>query len=385
LSSAALAYRLSSSWLNPNASSYLIYFVTAACNAKCESCFYWKETDSASPQNELTPEETAKIAEHLPPLVQLTLSGGEPFLREDLVELVQPLIEKAAPCFLSIPTNGILTERIVKTAETLATRYPRLRLNIELSLDGIGQAHDQLRARPGAFENLMATWRALKSLQPNHKNLRLGILTVLSGLNRGDIFETLKYIKGELKPERMEVLFARGEPRNPAAIQVSIDQFKEVNDWLEKESPRPKTLVDRIRWSLAEEKRNLIINTVSKNQMILPCLAGKKLVVLEPDGRVRPCEILSSRESRISNFKFQISDLKSQTSPNRSGPDNFWLGSLRESDYDLRRILRSEQAKKVLSFIESGGCHCSYECAALADLAFRPKRMFRIFLRSLLP
>jgi MoaA/NifB/PqqE/SkfB family radical SAM enzyme len=389
LSSIQLAGRLFSSWLEPATPAYLVYFVTAACNAKCEMCFYWQEIESAKTRKELTPEETAKIAEHLPRLIQLTLSGGEPFLRDDLFDLVRPLIEKPRPVFLSIPTNGTLTDRIVETVSRLTASFPWLRISIELSVEGVGETHDRILSRPGAFQDLLKTWSGLKAIRPRFPNLRLGVLTVFSALSQSEIFDTLKYIKSEMKPDRVEILFARGVPRNPAAGKISIEKFKEAADWLAKESPRPEGFMDRLRDELAREKRSLIIEAVSKNMMITPCLAGKKLIVMEPDGRIRPCEMLDTmagKESHISDLKSQREAKKFEEGKKRKekATDNTWLGSLRESDYDLSKILASEQAKRVLNLIDKSSCHCSYECAALADLVFSPSSMLKIFLKSLI-
>ena len=361
--------QLAHSWLRPGLPSYLIYFVTARCNAKCESCFYWKETEAAAEKSELTTEETKKIAEKLPRLVQLTLSGGEPFLREDLFDLVSPIMEKSRPGFLSIPSNGIMTDRIIKTTQLLLSRYPWLRVNVELSLDGVGKTHDRIRGRIGAFEELTKTWRELKALQDKHPRLRLGILTVLSALNQDGIFEILEYIKRELKPDRQEVLFARGVPRNPDAIKVPIERFKEVAAWLNKESTVPRSFMDKFRRELARQKRELIVETVSQNRMVMPCLAGSKLIVMEPDGRIRPCEMLETLHP---------------SPPSSLGLENFFMGDLRKSNYDLAEVLKNDASNKLRDFIGHSSCHCSYECAALADLAFRPTSVFKIFLKTLI-
>ncbi len=364
--SLALASRLLSSWLKPAQPSYLIYFVTARCNARCEMCFYWRELDAVRPETELTPEETDKISRTLPPLIQLTLSGGEPFLRADLFELIKPLLEHSRPALLSIPTNGILTEQIIKVTGQICSAFPRLRLNLELSLDGIGERHDRIRGHVGAFADLLRSWKELKILRLKFPNLRLNTLSVLSALNSDRIFELLEYIRTELKPNRSEVMFVRGEPRTPGAAQVSLDRFKEVHEWLKKNA-RPKTFLDRLREQLAMAKRELIIETVRGNKMILPCRAGGKLIVMEPDGWVRPCEMLS---------------VKYPVPPPSLGAKDFRLGSLRESGYDLMKILGSAQAQKVNNFIRASECRCSYECAALANLVFSPGQMPRIFWKA---
>jgi len=359
---------LLTSWLNPRSPSYLIYFVTARCNLACQTCFYWQEIESASPKNELSPEETEKIARTLPRLIQLTISGGEPFLREDLFPLLKPLIEKTRPLFLSIPSNGTLTERIVQTTELLAVHYPWLSLNLELSLDGISELHNQIRGKESAFSDLLKSFEELKKLKKKYKNLRLAILTLLNALNQEKIFELLEYIKAKLNPDRMEVLFIRGLARNPATQNLSIEKFKQVSGWLDKEnSQASKNFIDRLRAELAKQKRKLIIETVAQDKMLLPCKAGRKLLVMEPDGKVRACEML---------------DCIYPHPPAQLGLDNFLLGDLRAENYDLKNILKSDRAKKILKFILQSHCHCSYECAMLANLVFSPSQMIKISLKA---
>jgi MoaA/NifB/PqqE/SkfB family radical SAM enzyme len=97
--------------------------------------------------------------------------------------------------------------------------------------------------------------------------------------------------------------------------------------------------------------------------MIIPCLAGKKLVVLRADGRIDPCEILDSL-------------YKGKEKP--WGFDDFSFGNVRESDYDMSKIVRSKKARRVKEFIEKSQCHCTFECAIFASLIFGAKNWFKV-------
>ena len=66
----------------------LIFFVTSRCNAKCDFCFYW---DHLNHQGDLTLDEIRKISATMPPFHRLLFSGGETFMRKELVDIVQPL------------------------------------------------------------------------------------------------------------------------------------------------------------------------------------------------------------------------------------------------------------------------------------------------------
>ena len=64
-----------------------IFFVTSACNARCAHCFYWKNLNHQ--KQDLTFGEISKMVESMPPFGQVLFSGGEPFLRKDLVKIIQ--------------------------------------------------------------------------------------------------------------------------------------------------------------------------------------------------------------------------------------------------------------------------------------------------------
>ena len=98
-----------------NYPSYIIFFVTAKCNASCKMCFYednMKKT--VGDENELTIEEYEKISKKIKTINILGISGGEPFLRDDLSEIVKIFYKNCSPLLVDLPTNGFFTERILK-------------------------------------------------------------------------------------------------------------------------------------------------------------------------------------------------------------------------------------------------------------------------------
>ncbi len=309
---------------------------------------------------ELSPQETEKIAQHLPGLVQLTLSGGEPFLREDLIELISPIIARSQPAFVSIPTNATLPKKIADFTQILCEKFPQTIFTIELSIDGLGERHNQTRGIANGFELALKTYQELKTLRSKYSNLRIATITVLSPLNQGEIFPLLQYLR-KLAPDRMEVNLLRGIPRDKNLSLVSLEKFQEVALWLEENLPPAKTLADRLRAEVSRQKRKMIIQALKEKKMPLPCQAGKKLMVLYPDGSVFPCEMKEELSKNLSEIS---------------------LGNLREFNYDLSQLLKNPRAKSLLSQLEKAKCFCSYECAHLANLVFSPRTMLKIFLRA---
>ncbi len=101
------------SYADPTKVGYLIFYVTNRCNFRCKFCFYYAEIEQGRKPDELTLEEIEKLSKSIGPVLQLSLTGGEPFLRKDLADLTQHFIDNCAVRYLSIPTNASLTDRMV--------------------------------------------------------------------------------------------------------------------------------------------------------------------------------------------------------------------------------------------------------------------------------
>jgi molybdenum cofactor biosynthesis enzyme MoaA len=76
-------------------------------------CDSWKKT----PQQELTPQEVSTIFNQLPPMDLVRLTGGEPFLRQDLIDIAHAVQNQLNPLCLHITTNGFLTDKIIRFCE----------------------------------------------------------------------------------------------------------------------------------------------------------------------------------------------------------------------------------------------------------------------------
>ncbi|MBF0194856.1 MAG: 4Fe-4S cluster-binding domain-containing protein, partial [Magnetococcales bacterium] len=85
---------------------YLILYVTSRCNQKCNMCFYWQELNNFKKSQEFTLDEYKKIAQNFPDLFQLTITGGEPTLRDDLADIVEIFYKTCRPRRVTIASNG---------------------------------------------------------------------------------------------------------------------------------------------------------------------------------------------------------------------------------------------------------------------------------------
>jgi MoaA/NifB/PqqE/SkfB family radical SAM enzyme len=113
-------------------------------------CHIWKYP--TQPEAEISPRDL----ERLPPMFFTNVGGGEPFLRDDLVEIVEVLRGRSRRIVIS--TNGSLTGRIL----ALCRKYPDV--GIRISLDGLPRTHDAIRGMPGGFERAFCSLLALKRM-----------------------------------------------------------------------------------------------------------------------------------------------------------------------------------------------------------------------------
>ena len=145
--------------------------VTYRCNARCAMCGTWKHPSRR--EEEFAPELLRK----LPSLAFANVTGGEPFLREDLGEIVSVLSERSSRVVIS--TNGYFTDRVV----ALSDRFPAV--GIRISLEGLPAANDELRGLRDGFDHGLRTLLELQ--RRGIKDIGFGI--TVSDRNAEDMLE----------------------------------------------------------------------------------------------------------------------------------------------------------------------------------------------------
>ena len=151
---------------------YVTFFVTNKCNARCKHCFYWKELNSQL--DELKLDEINKISKTMDDFLFLILTGGEPFLRDDLAEIVKIFYKNNNVRKMNIITNGKLPDKILDITKMVMTECPDLYSALFVSLDDIGDNHDRIRGVKGIYKNALETVSHLKKIQAVYPKLSLG-------------------------------------------------------------------------------------------------------------------------------------------------------------------------------------------------------------------
>jgi MoaA/NifB/PqqE/SkfB family radical SAM enzyme len=164
----------------------IVLFSSFRCDSRCIMCSAWRKQNTSG---ELTLDQVEHIFQSrmLSDNIEIVnLTGGEPTIRTDLARLVQILIARCRRLRrIDIPTNGINSTRVIDTIEqVLAVLLPTpVQLCVTVSVDGVGDIHDQNRGVPGAFVKIDATIKVLQELSILYPFMTLGLNATISRTN----------------------------------------------------------------------------------------------------------------------------------------------------------------------------------------------------------
>ncbi|MCH6554206.1 MAG: 4Fe-4S cluster-binding domain-containing protein, partial [Acidobacteria bacterium] len=123
----------------------LFLFVTSRCNSLCRTCFYW---DQLNKNQDLSFEQIETVSRTAPPFGKLWLSGGEPFMREGLDEIISLFYRNNHIRSLNLPTNGLLPDKIDSVIGRVLKDCPDLTIDLGF---GDGQLTGTIDKSTGDF------------------------------------------------------------------------------------------------------------------------------------------------------------------------------------------------------------------------------------------
>ena len=328
------------SYLDPRQVGYLILYVTNRCNFRCKFCFYAEEIGKGQKPDEMTLEELTKVSKRIGPLLQLSLTGGEPFLRKDFDEITAAFIDNAAARYITIPTNASMPEVMVRYLEKTLPAFPDTFFRVVFSIEGIGEAHDEARSMPGSYKNIEESYKAISPLRRHFPNLVLDANSVFTAKTETTLLGTMGHLSREFDFDNLSVTYARGEVRDPELKKTSKQNYIKVNDFLEDlVRKKEKRFLYPLWRGVRDVSRDDLMRTVFDDEFVNPCVGGSKLVVMSETGEVFPCEILGKG-----------------------------MGNIRDHGYDVHALLARPENRDLSRWITESKCKCSFECALAANV-----------------
>lgn len=348
-----------SRWFNTlNYPSYVIFFVTARCNADCKMCFYKENMiKSTGGDNELTINEYEKISKNIKLINILGISGGEPFLRKDLADIIKVFYKNCSPLVIDLPTNGFWTQEILKQAEEVLKYCKDMVLDVQLSIDGPEKIHNEIRGLKDGFKRVSETYKGLVDLKKRYKNLRVKGCVVYSSYNQEYIEELFDIFDKDFKElDRIVFSVVHGSVRNEEAFRFDWDRYFQICDRI-----RNKAVVKSIKdfhsvftIALRIVKNDFLKEILRTKDMYKKCGAGKRVIVVNETGKVFPCE-----------------------------PLWYSVGELRENDYNLGEILNSNEMREFRKRIHKERCNCHWGLPMSNALIYKPGYYPRILFETL--
>lgn len=285
---------------------------TYRCIQKCSMCHIWKFPTKE--EEEFAPS----LLQKLPRLSFCNITGGEPFLREDLGDIVAILRRKSRRVVIS--TNGYLTENILR----LAGQHRDI--GIRISLEGRPAVNDALRGTPDSYDRALRTLLELRKL--GLKDIGIGI--TVSDQNHGDMLDVFRLA------ENLKVEFATAAVHNSYYFHTTENRL----DNKEKIAGSFQALIRELLWSKRVKNwyraffNQGLIEYVYGRPRLLPCPAGSKVFFLDPWGEIYPCNGMEDKiwlESLGNLHRSSFEDIWSSEkaaqirSKVRSCPKNCWM------------------------------------------------------------
>lgn len=285
--------------------------VTYRCPMRCQMCNIWQ--NPTIKEKELTPKEL----EVLPNVKFINITGGEPFVREDLEEIVEVAFRKSPRVVIS--TSGWYEDRIIK----LAKRFPNI--GIRISIEGLSRKNDELRGREGGFDKGLRILLRLREM--GVKDIGFGI--TVSNHNSEDMLSLYRLAK-QLGLEfataafHNSYYFHKGDNKITNKDEVCGNFEKLIELQLKEKHPKS--------WFRAYFNMGLI-NYIEGGRRMLPCEAGSANFFVEPYGDVYPCNGLEEKYWKES------------------------MGNIRTTP-DFKQIWESEQAECVRAKVRKCPKNC---------------------------
>jgi len=265
---------------------YVIWEITCDCNLRCKHCL----SDSGKPHpNELNTLEAKKLIDSLEKMkvFNIDFSGGEPLIRPDIFELLEYASQKKI-CINLITNGALITKEIIDRLENTNI------FQLQLSIDGIGNTHEDFRGIKGSYERTINSIKLLR-------NANYGVV-VSSVVTKQNINELPKIIDVAIDlgvSSYKTTLFmptGRGKKNEDELLLTQQDVKKFTLMMIEKK----KEIGDKFNISCETDYPWLVESTDTKNSKSLKledsskigCSAGNSSFYITSEGKITPCPFL---------------------------------------------------------------------------------------------
>jgi MoaA/NifB/PqqE/SkfB family radical SAM enzyme len=286
----AIRYRYLKATGNPAKPQAVSIEITQKCIARCIMCNIWQARDIV----DLSAEDWIQClsSSFFSDLRELDITGGEPFLKKDLLELIHGIsrlrddnLKKMKS--IAITTNGFLTDRILEfTEKAIEILVPkRISLVMVFAMDGIGEIHDKIRNYKDAWTKVDHTIQGIKDIRKISQNLIIGLKTTVLPQN-------VDQLEGISSYAEENGLFTIISP-----CIITKNRYRNIDrkdDLAFSESEIQKMIQfyqsSYFRWDF---HRTQLVNYLRTGVIKKPCSAGFNYLFIRSNGEVYPCPLIT--------------------------------------------------------------------------------------------
>jgi len=243
---------------------------TYRCNSRCGMCYIWKHP--TLPDEEVS---VATLAQLPGGFDNLNVSGGEPTLRKDLVEVIDVLAPKAR--VIEISSNGLHWPHL----EPIIKRHPHVK--VRFSLEGFEKTNNAIRGEEDGFDTKVAGLRRLRELGGTD----LGFATVIQDDNVDELAALYRFVSEqgfELSTSALHNAFqfhkSDNLPYDRLRLAKQVEQL--ITEMLRKSDVKT--------WFRAYLNLGLIRKILGQDRLI-PCTAATDFMFIDPWSDVYACNV----------------------------------------------------------------------------------------------
>ncbi|MFH2070029.1 MAG: radical SAM protein [Elusimicrobiota bacterium] len=299
--------------------------VTYRCDSRCVMCELWKKKDKKDEIKFTEIKRFVRESRYLKNVKRVILSGGEPWLRDDFVEICR-FFSKASPDAEIIILSNLMNKSIIlKKLGEIFTEVPVGKILLGTSLDGIGTGHDRIRGKRGAYERLLNTVNTIKKTFPVH----ITFTFTLSPGNYDQILPVYQKAKEQKWNMGFQVFVQKRDIKRMLWTEDKLRTVdKQVRKIMQAIYGETGDIYPLLPWHY------LLKYVKQPKRYFQDCPCGEKFAMVDPYGGLYMCPV--HKDKTIGNIK-------------KEKFDDLWF---------------SEKADKLREFFGKRECHCWLCCAA---------------------
>ena len=319
--------------------NYSIIYIDGNCNMLCNFCCHAAMDARKTPK--MSPEQLGLIFKKAKSLLHLTVTGGEPFLRKDFVQIIDNIILACDVPRISVKSNGFYTDRIESFLQELLTKHKNTEFTLSISLDGPEEVHDKIRNFKGAYSKVLNTIEVMSKYR-EYNNFFLRLASVLT-LDNEAVIEDILNKTCTWPIDFHEIILVR-DVSTKAQLALK-GRYEKLNHLQHNRSS--KKWQKSFNGKLFEKIYLETLKRIDSKTIYSPCLAGGRFVEIFPDGKVRGCEV---------EKLWKVSE----------------IGDVSDEELTIVDIVKSKRAKDFQTIAKN--CTCTFECANAINTVYDPKQ-----------